>query len=183
MINRTYVAKLSAPVLAAYPDLDIVVATPGSRALPVFDPASFPGVSGTTPPTGWATLCGTGWYYELRGRPVRLEKAFGATGFVPRTNLGFHVSIVALQNGSPTPSDNGNLLPYVGLSASLMPAPVVNTGLLAPYATALADPAYGPVIRIYNSPSFLSSAASMIYLVNFSIAENKDEDFSTLGHA
>ena len=163
--------------------LDIVMQVPGSRAAPVFDPAVYVGVTpNTVPPAGWNGLGTTGWYYEVRSRALRTERLSGTTGFTPRTNLGFHLSITALQEPTGIAS-NGNLLPMLELSESLAPTPLANASLLpVAYATALPDPSYGPVIRVYNAVSFYQRN-DILYLVNFSIAENKDEDFNTLGHA
>ena len=197
MIHRTYVAYLPAPrlpQLSAEPllgvqlnppgvALDIVVGVPGSRQAPVFDPAVYVGVTpNTVPPTGWNGLTTAGWYYEVRSRALRIERLSGATGFTPRTNLGFHLSVMTLQEPSGV-ANNSNLLPALGLSASLAPPASANAALLpVAYAVSLPDPSYGPVIRMYNTVT-LHPGTDVLYLVNFSIAENKDEDFNALGHA
>jgi len=191
MIHRTYIVGLSPGIAVqqgtAYPNLDIAVKVPGSRAAPVLDPIAWPAVSPyTPPPTGWAggaVINGSGWYYEIRGRALRIEALAGAAAFTPRTNLGFHLSICALQDVNDV-ATNGNLLPTLSLSASLALPPVANTNLNATYAVAFPDPSYGAVIRVHNVADLhLAEAVDPIYLVNFMLAENKDEDFSTLGHA
>ena len=186
MIHRTYICRL-APLLYGLPDLDIAVLTPGSRAAPVLNPILFPTVTAfTTPPTGWSAANGANWYYEVRGRPLRFEQFAGAAGFTPRTNLGWHLSIVALQDSNGD-GDNGNLLPPLTLSASLAPAPAVSVDLApgAAYHVALPDPGYGPVIRVWNSSEFVPGERGewMLYQVDFRIAEIKDEDFCSSGHA
>jgi hypothetical protein len=188
MIHRTYICRL-APLIQAFPNLDIVVGAPGSRAAPVLNAALYPpGTPATTPPTGWVSTNGANWYYEVRGRALRLEQTVGVSGFTPRTNLSYHLSILALQASDGSGNSN-NLLPALSLSASLAPAPVVNS-LLAPataYNVALPDPAYGPIIRVWSASTLFPSGEHggqlMIYQIDFRIAENKDEDFSTLGHA
>jgi hypothetical protein len=151
----------------------------------VLDIGNYPvGTPYTAPPAGWGAANGANWYYEVRGRALRIEKVAGVAGFTPRTNLGYHLSIVALQDHTAS-GDNHNLLPYLGLSASLAPAPAISPNLvgIAAYNVALPDPAYGPVIRVYNSTEFAPRGDWMLYQVDLQIAENKDEDFSTLGHA
>lgn len=185
MIRRTYIVGLN-PLLQGFPNLDIVVAVPGARTAPVLDPVTWAGQPFTPPPANWAAACGANWYYEQRGRALRLEAVAGAAGFVPRFNLGVHLSIVALQAADGSADDN-NLLPTLTPSASLMPAPLAaaNAALGAAYVNALADPSYGPIIRIWNDAALFEGreAQAMIYMVNLRISENKDEDFNTLGHA
>jgi hypothetical protein len=191
MIHRTYIVGLSTGVGTqqgdAYPNLDIAVRVPGSRAAPVLDPVLLPAVTPyTPPPNGWAggaIINGYGWYYEIRSRALRFEALAGAAGFTPRTNLGFHLSICGLQDFGDL-ALNGNLLPTLSLSASLAPPIVANTNLSTAYAVAFPDPSYGPVIRVHNLLSLhVAETPNSVYLVNFMLAENKDEDFSTLGHA
>lgn len=196
MINRTYVVMLTSmgrPQLAAQQQvqqqqvnpssLDIIVGLPGSATAPVAVAASYPGATVTPAPAGW--LGGpNGAYYEMRGRSLPFEKFSGQTGFVPRTRLGIRLSIMALQNVNSS-GDCSNLLPMLGLSASLAPAPGVGAPLVfgTNYAAALADPNYGPVIRVYDTadlaPDFGADPA--LYLVSLGIAEAKDEDFTAFG--
>lgn len=184
MIHRTYIVGLN-PMLQGLLPLDIVVAVPGSRSAPVLDGVTiWAGQPYTPPPAGWIAACGASWYYEMRGRALRLEALAGAANFVPRFNLGVHISVCALQAADGSASAN-NLLPEITPSASLAPAPLAaaNAALGAAYVNALADPSYGPVIRVWNDSGLHTEAQSMIFMVNLQIAENKDEDFNTLGHA
>jgi hypothetical protein len=162
----------------AFPSLDIVVAVPGSLQAPVADIAKYPGASVTTPPAGWAAANLNGFYYEVRGRALRLEHVVGQVGFTPRTRLGFHLSIAPWQDSSPI-SAYGGFIPPVILSQSLSDA-----GTNALMNHTLFDPAYGPVIRVGNDP--LLHPGDMItplWVVNLQISENKDDDWSNLGHA
>ena len=183
MINRTYIVY--PPTDREYIDI-CVRANTGTRLAPVADPLTFPGA--TPPPTGWVAACGTGAYYEIRGRtiPFQALAAVGAAGgFTQRTNLGFILSmtpygqqilagqgpIVAIQNG-------------VLLSASLLAAVGGDTGGAIP-SIILADPTYGvaqPVIRVF-SPYEINTEGNLhnCYVLNFSILERKDEDFSPVG--
>lgn len=186
MINRTYVVKVpTARQGPPPPSLDICVNWPtGSAAAPVCDPATYP-LAFTTPPAGWVAANGTGAYYEIRGRTIPLERlaAVGAAGgFTPRCNLGYLLSIYPamaydVENAAdPTITYN---MPNVLLSASLRAA--LGGDANAPAAipqVALADPAYGPVIRIYQADAAMYMVT---YMVHFSIFERQDEDFSATG--
>lgn len=159
--------------------LDIIVSLPGSRAAPVLNSNVWPGVVGyTQAPTDWCTACDPGWYYEIRSRSLRLENLAGANGFVPRTNLGYHLSICQLQDPL-FQVYNYNQLPTLELSATLALPPVADPILDPDYAEVFPDPSYGPVIRLWNPLS--PQAGNPLYLVNFMLQENKDEDFTTLG--
>lgn len=185
MIHRTYIVKLSSEDIRGFLGLDIVVAVPGTRLLPVADPGSYGAGNVTAPPAGWVAANGPdAAYYEIRGRALRLEQVAGQAGFTPRLNLGFHLSVTALNDAAGNAGQFGgvNQVPYVTLSESLAPPPGANAAIWGAYVNPLPDPAYGPVIRLWNAIS-LHSEASPIYLVDFRIAENKDEDFNTLGHA
>jgi hypothetical protein len=45
----------------------------------------------------------------------------------------------------------------------------------------LADPAYGPVIRVFSPAEWGVEHVNNLFIVHFSIAERKDEDFSNIG--
>jgi hypothetical protein len=174
MINRTYIVKTpSARALFT----DICLRSPmGTRLAPVADTATYPG--STPPPAGWVAACDDGAYYEVRGRPLRFEHLFaeGAVGgFTSRFNLGFHLSIVPYGVSAGVASAITGVLP----SQSLLAAVGGDVdGAIA--ASNLADPAYGPVIRVYN-PTFSQGQVSALYVVSLSIAERKDDDFSNIG--
>jgi hypothetical protein len=177
MINRTYIVKTPTD----QPFVDICVRSPtGSRAAPVANPLLYLGV--TPPPTGWAAVCGDSAYYEIRSRTLRIEHLAVegvAGGYTQRTNLGFILSVtpygvqlvqglMAVMNGAQLSS---SLLAGVGGDAG---------GAIA--NTVLADPAYGPVIRIFNPYEDVErSSFASIYVVNFSIMERKDEDLCNIG--
>lgn len=179
MIYRQYIVLLET---ARASNLDIIVGRPGSSVAPVASAIVYPAATITAAPAGW--VGGAGMYYEVRGRSLPLEKVSGQAGFVPRTHLGYHLSIVALQNSAGTAVCQ-NLLPMLGLSASLAPAPGADNVTMfgAAYAAALADPAYGPVIRVYNTVLLYPGTAepAALYLVSFGIAEAKNEDFTPFG--
>jgi hypothetical protein len=184
MIHRQYVCKL-APLVQAYPPLDIMVRVPGTYAAPVNNPALYGGV-GTAAPAAWIAACGANWYYESRPRAVRLEHLAAegaAAGFTARFRLGGYLSIVPLDDQAGLAPVAGTV-PSVSISASLAPNPISNP-LLGVEIGAFADPAYGPVIRLRNSASLygLERATGVLFLVSLGIAENKDEDWANLGHA
>jgi len=191
MIHRTYIAKLS-PEEEGDPspfNLDIMVTLPGTRLAPVADPSSFPpGTLITVPPPAWILACGDGAYFELRGRAIPFEKFAGVSGFTPRTNLAYHLSIAVLQEPGGTGQQGipgAGMLPLVSLSASLATPPSGNATVFGVYADPFPDPGYGPVIRLWNNPLLHTMDVEnndAIYLVNFMIAENKDEDYNVVGH-
>jgi len=182
MIHRAYVVKL-APLLQAFPNLDIVVSLPGTALAPVGLQASYPGGPVLTPaPAGWAVAGTLNWYYEVRGRSLRLPNPIGSAAPVARTRLGGYLSIVPLE-------DSGALavagtIPPVALSASMAPNPITNV-LLGNEIGAFADPAYGPVIRLINAAVLYGGERvnGIYYLVSLGLAENQDEDGSNLGFA
>jgi hypothetical protein len=176
MINRTYIVKTPS-TRATFVDI-CVRATMGTRLAPVADPATY--VHATPAPSGWAAACGDAAYYEIRGRTLRLEHLFaeGAVGgFTPRVALGFNLSVVPYGvTAGVTSAVSG-----VQLSQSLLAAVGgdVDTAIAA---ANLADPAYGPVIRLsiplvgYGNPQ-----VAALYVVSFSVAERKDDDYDNLG--
>ena len=178
MINRVYVVQLApGSQQGTWLDLDICVAGPvGSLTAPVRDIASFPGLACTTPPAGWVANCGASQYFELRGRTLRLETLFGANGFTPRSNLGAIVSVSMYYRGAgsiPT-----YLVPPFQLSASL-----AYTGTTPLALPVFADPAYGPVIRLHNDGALqdVADPSGAVYIVNFSLPQRKDEDYTAVG--
>jgi hypothetical protein len=185
MIHRQYVVKL-APIQGGEPNLDIVVSLPGSYAAPVGLQASYPaGPLLTAPPAGWAVAGTLNWYYEVRSRALRIPnpQSLGAAGYVPRLRLGSYLAIAPLCDSIGETPKPANLIPAVSLSYSLTPGPISAPGL-GVEITDFVDPAYGPTIRIHNSDQFYGEGvASAYFLVSFGIAENKDEDWSGLGHA
>jgi hypothetical protein len=182
MIHRQYVCKL-APANAGFPDLDIVVSLPGSSASPVGLQASYPaGPLLTIPPVGWTAAGGLNWYYEVRARALRIPNPVGSAGAVARFRLGGYLAVTPLADNMGADTSDG-FLPGVVLSASLAPNPIPAAALGAEI-TAFADPAYGPVIRLRNFAAlYVRAQAAAYYLVSIGVAENKDEDWSGLGHA
>lgn len=181
MILRTYVVKTP----DTDPYIDICVAAPmGTQAKPVANPGLYAPGAVTSPPAGWVQPPGvgnsSGAYYELRGRSLRLEARAGQQGFTPRANLGFHLIVTPYGEQTVPPTTNFNN--GVQLSASLLAALGGDAGGVIPAAT-FADPSYGPVIRLFTLVSINSRLGNPLCLVHFGIAENKDEDFQTLGHA
>lgn len=181
MILRTYVVKTP----DTDPYIDICVAAPmGTQAKPVANPLVYGANNVTSPPAGWVQAPGlgnsSGAYYEIRGRSLRLEARAGQVGFTPRANLGFH--LIVTPYGEQTVPSTTALTNGVQLSASLLAALGGDAGGVIPVAT-FADPSYGPVIRLFTLTFVNSRLGNPLCLVHFGIAENKDEDFSTLGHA
>lgn len=181
MINRTYMVFLPQGPESTFPPLDIVVSVPGTKTAPVADSGVFyPGATVTAPPPGWVTANLNGFYYELRGRAVRLEHVVGESGFTPRTNLGFHIAIAPwTDGGSSLVSGYGGLLPSVILSNSLSAA---GDNALGGAARTLADPSYGPVIRIGNDAALHpGDRITPLWVVSLGIAERKDDDYDNIG--
>lgn len=177
-IHRTYIVEMPGTSFSGTP-LDIVVAYPGSNSAPIAYPAAG-GTAQTAPPTGWAAgdTAFDGAYYEWRGRPLDIpvlstaggSLASGITnGFVPRARLGFTLSITNILTSGVA------VLPVVQLSRSLVGSLQDSAGVLN--VAALSDPAYGPVIRLNTD----NASAGLIYVVNFSIYEAKDEDRDPTG--
>lgn len=162
MIHRTYFVQMPSDA-GNMPNLDILLRGPvGSESAPVrLTPAG-----GTAPPAGWGVFTNAnsdGQFFEWRSRPIRFETEAGDTGFVPRARLGW--SVVA----SPTDENDAGCLstPIYILSQSL-----VGT-LASPWdAVQIADPTYGPVLRLLNTPDLQGG----IFVVNLILPEAKDED-------
>lgn len=153
--HRTYIVLTPAAATAA---IDICVQGPvGTKSAPVSA-----AVGGTSPPAGWNG--GAGAYYEWRGRTLRLETLAGATAFAPRARLGFHVSI------APIAAAVRSFVPGIQLSQSLVQNLDGGSIIAAPD---IADPSYGPVIRLTNS----ADVENMVWVVNFSIFEPSDDAF------
>jgi len=175
-IHRTYIVQMPGTGFLTT-DLDIVVAVPGSNTAPVAYGTSPPR---TAPPAGWGgSPSFDGAYYEWRGRTILipvLSTAGGSlatgiqNGFVPRARLGFTLSINQIENVAAAA-----ILPKVLISKSLIGTFDDTVGVIN--AADLADPTYGPVIRLKNA----AAVATLIYVVNFSIYEAKDEDRDPTG--
>jgi len=181
MIHRQYVVKLSSDGQGGYPDLDIVVSLPGTPIAPVgLQAAYLAGPPLTVPPINWVAG-GANWYYEIRGRAIRVPNAVGSVASIPRLRLGSYLDIVRLMD-----STNGALvgtLPGVALSTSLALDPITNP-LLGNEIGIFADPAYGPVIRLRNGAAlYVGEMVGAYFLVSLGLAENKNEDWTNLGHA
>lgn len=183
MIHRTYFVSFPVSQRTQAPFVDVCVqATMGTRLMPVADPATYGAGNVTPPPAGWVAVCGGSAYYELRGRTSRFERLFAAGavgGFTQRCNLGFTLSITPFGDWSPWA---GYTWPSCRLSQSLLAMVGGDVGG-AIAANSLADPVYGvaqPVIRLYTPAAQAGYLAGTV-VVNFSIAERKDEDFSPAG--
>jgi hypothetical protein len=153
MIQRTYVVTMPSDAEVGT-GLDIVVQGPtGSANAPVAG-AGY-GLAKTAPPAGWLGEP-DGRFYEWRSRTMRLETLFGATGFVPRTNLGVGVSIAALGTSGDVPG-------FVFARSFAVTGSV---------SLSVADPTYGPVLRIINS----ANVQGRSFLVTLTLPEPQDED-------
>ncbi len=171
MINRVYFALMPSSA-GGNAFLDILPFGPvGSPSAPVVSGGT--GIS--APPSGWVTANGDGSFFEWRSRPIRFPILSGATGFVPRTRLGYRIAVSPIVSSGST---NGSV-PLVQLSASLVgPA----TAFATAYQSAqVADQSYGtgavPVIRLKNT----STTQGGVFCVTFGIAEAKDEDRDPAG--
>ncbi len=152
MITRTYIVQM--PSEGADTPLDILVTSaPGSQSAPA--------------------LPGDGKYYECRGRPLRIPVLAAAgpdEGFVPRTRLGFVVSI------TPIAADIQTDLPGVQLSESLASLASTDSGPSINIPT-LADPNGEPAIRLTGG----DGTQGLFYVVTLMCPEAKDEDRSSTG--
>lgn len=179
MIRRTYVVSLPNSQRTTPHFVDICVRSGmGTRLLPVANPITY-GANVTAPPAGWVAACGDAAYYEIRGRVLPIERLFGvgaAGGFTERTRLGFKLVVTPY-------SDWGAAAGYspasAQLSQTLWAAVGGDIGGAVP-ATNLADPVYGPVIRVFTPQIGETLINSMLLLIHFDIAQQKDEDL-TLG--
>jgi hypothetical protein len=163
MISRTYICRL--PDNGAV-NLDIAVRnTPGTRAAPV----------GTG---GVVASAANGAYYELRGRAIRFEQlaltpaATANPAFTRRANLGWRIAAYIYGGAAVTES------PVFLLSNSIVQALAsteVGGPIIAP--ATLADPAYGPTLRVVNHANLVAR----IFIVHFDIMEQKDDDRSPAG--
>jgi hypothetical protein len=168
-----------APFNQALPDLDIVVSLPGSYAAPVGLVGNIPGATLTLPPANWN--CGANWYYEVRALALRVPNPVGSAASIPRTRLGGYLAIAPLVD-SVAPNPLFGSMPGLALSASLALNPISQVALGNEIA-AFPDPAYGPTIRVRNDLFVYYAPTAMYYLISLGIAENKDEDWTNLGHA
>lgn len=160
--RRTYLVKMPS-VSGTSPYLDILPNGPvGTPALPVKK------TGGTTPPNGWQPFAGDdGAFYEIRSRVIRFETFSGDDGFVPRARLGWLITVNCVDGG------DCNIGPVTQMSRSL-----VGTPPNADFAgITFDDPAYGPVIRLFNSPD----TEGGLYSVNLELEEAKDEDRTPFG--
>jgi hypothetical protein len=183
MINRTYFVNVPAGQRTQPDYIDICVqATMGTRLLPVANPVTFGAANVTAPPNGWAAACGDAAYYEVRGRPLRLEHLFGegvAAGYTQRTNLGFHLTVTPYGDHRGVAVGPGGAI----LSQSLLAHAGGDVGTAIP-ATDLADPVYGvaqPVIRIYVPKSEGAAVDTGLFVVSLDVMERKDDDISNIG--
>jgi hypothetical protein len=170
MIHREYVVQFINVGSSYFPPCDIMVEVPGLQSKPVASASAYGAGNVTPASTDWATACGANAYYELRGRPLRVPVKSGAVGFTPRFQLGYHISTVPIHR---TGEDAAIItFPRVALSASLAATP--GDANVIQNVPALADPTYGPIIRL-SVPSGDSSAAKL-YLVSLDVFEDTDED-------
>jgi hypothetical protein len=150
----------------ASPALDIIVQGPvGSAAAPV--QVAPPGPTVTVAPPGW--VGGDGQFFEWRGRPIRIPILAGNTGFVPRLRLGWKTAVYCADPGD---GEGCFAIPCVLYSQSLIGT------LNPPFNVAqIADPSYGPVIRLTNS----GDVQGGIFVVHLNIYAAQDEDRAETG--
>jgi hypothetical protein len=163
-IRRTFLVKMPT-VSGLSPYLDILPEGPvGDPSAPVRKTPA----GGTTPPNGWQPFTSDdGQFYEIRGRTIRFETVDGDAGFVPRARLGWTLAVTCIDGG------DCNIPPVAQLSRSFLGTPPDAAFVNITFA----DPAYGPVIRLSNSPD----TEGGLYSVNLELAEAKDEDRTPTG--
>lgn len=175
MIHRLYLVKM--PSLAGtMPYLDIVLQGPvGSPAAPVTRAQVPQPVNTTAGPVGWqvfpGSVDGDGQFCEWRSRPERFPVTFQpgqtlaqaqANGFVPRFRLGWNMGV------NPAAAGDGCVA-----APSILYSQTLVGQLAAPFAgMVIADPTYGPVLRLLNTPDTQGGS----FVINLDICEAKDED-------
>jgi len=178
MISRTYLVTMPTNS-GSMTSLDILVrgpvgVGPADPAGGAFAPVRV-AAGGTTPPAGWGTNAGDGQFVEWRSRPISIPVLFAAGvagGFVPRFQLGWSFAIAAADSAG----DGCTISPVALYSASLIGSPAspfAVTGISTPNT----DPAYGPVIRLMNSPD----VAGRSFVVGLHVAQARDEDRQETG--
>lgn len=165
MIHRQYFVLMPSNA-SSMTSIDILPRQVGTMAAPMRIAAG-----GTAPPAGWGVFGAVnadGQVAELRGRPINFETVAADAAFNPRFGLGFSLSIMPADSGS----DGCVTPPTYQLSASLLGT------LAAPFNVAqIADPAYGPAIRLLNNPD----VQGRVFIVTLSVAEPRDDDRSQTG--
>lgn len=167
MIFRTYFVVMPTNS-GTMPNLDIPLRGPmGTLALPL-------SIANANGPTGWqvfGAVNGDGSVGEVLGRAVPiavLAAAGAAAGFVPRFRRGWQFSALAANSAS----DGCIVPPTVVYSATLLGT------VAAPFASAqIADPAYGPVIRLLNAPDI----AGQTFICHLGVAQARDDDRQSTG--
>lgn len=169
MIHRTYLAQMPS-IAGTMPYLDILPQGPvGSPNAPVSRAQSPQPANQTAGPSGWQvfpnSVNGDGQFCEWRGRTLRFEKLFSAGvagGFVPRLRLGWKLTAL------PASQLDGCLVaPTILYSKSLVGEPPSPFDVMV-----IADPSYGPAIRLLNTPD----TEGGLYVVQLSVYDIKDED-------
>lgn len=156
MLSRTYICLL--PNNGAV-NLDIALENaPGAVGAPV----------GTG---GVAASAANGAYYELRARPIvfpvkALVGGVANPAFVRRANLGWMLSMHVYGGAALTEA------PVYLLSNSVVQSLLSTEGGPIVNPATLADPGYGPTLRIVNH----ANLAGRYVIVNFAIFEAKDDD-------
>lgn len=169
MIHRTYIVLC--PTGEGPGPIDIIVEGPvGFSTVNGLVVPTPPGqkptiaVKSTNAPVGWLGTGGA--YYELLAKTLRIEQRALINGsanpaFTPRFRLGWNLSVQTLASADS--------LPVVSLSQSLVNN--LGTADSAIVIATLADPAYGPVIRI--QPASLGGQTLAVHL---SVYGQEDED-------
>lgn len=174
MIHRTYIVK--APTTSDV--LDIVVEGPVGFTSTAA--ATTPGVKPYAPvqlsnaPVGWNGTDGA--YYEILGKTLGVPLKALISGsanpaFVPRFRLGWGISFVSLDASILSAA------PSVLLSQSLVGNLGTTDGTIV--LATLADPSYGPVIRLtgLSDEGFLGQ----LFALHLRVMEPKDEDRNPIG--
>lgn len=167
MIFRTYFVLMPSNP-ASMPNLDIVLRGPmGTLGTPM-------SIANANGPAGWqvfGAVNGDGQVGEVLGRevPIAVLAAAGAAGgFVPRLRRGWQFSALAANSAS----DGCIVPPTVVYSATLLGT------VAAPFAgVQIADPAYGPVIRLINA----ADIAGQVFICHLGVAQPRDDDRSHTG--
>jgi hypothetical protein len=153
MIQRTYAVQMPS-VDRTTSDMDIMPFGPvGTQAVPMDE-------NNALAPAAWEVACTDGKFFEIRGRALPPQALYGTAGFAATLRLGWNLTIQAVTPGST------RFVPIHRFSNTLISGVLGNTVM-----TTLADPSYGPVIRLFNH----ADLAGSWFIVHLNIFDQRDE--------
>jgi len=181
MIHRAYVVKL-APLLQAFPNLDIVVSLPGTALAPVGLQASYPGgpVLTPAPAVGPWPERSTGTT-KCAGRSLRLPNPIGS----PRPSRAPASAATCRSFRSKTAARSRWLHDPAGGAVRIDGTEPDHERASGQRDRRVRRSGVRPVIRLINAAVLYGGERvnGIYYLVSLGLAENQDEDGSNLGFA